>query len=758
MKDIEKFSIPQQKLNSFREDYISRIAEAYGREISTFSSFQGETGDHPDSEISSVPPYIGRILSSPFQDSVKELNRDVLAKFDFDSSGEEARVLKEAVNSLSNVFIQDLLSEDNSTLLKARAALSLRELQKAQQLVGAPKLHTPLSLGGHFVYEDIPSGFSKHDWSWVSDAGRWFKEFTDLKRKPDYTLPLMTSQGLLLKGEKETTQIRVFAKALLSSIALDLGNMHAYRDWTEDFGNLFHKYGYDNIASSFYLGIRRQQARKSEPVTDPNSGEVIGQSMAYQGRIRGIFPAPEQIKVILKPLSEGLKKALFTKTSSCSVNTVDIARSLWDITYRTLDNGLFVLEEEDLGVKVQVRKWLTFYDLGQFDTTQHEGWFLQVYLPFLRSAFDNFDDLEYPMTYFSDFLFPEGTRGRNVIKQQVLARSTMSGQPDVTVKNNVVHLIAMSKAISMITGDKPLDTFKKIVTGDSIIAKVHGDDTMLWFSNKSEDYLSYKENMESFGLKIDFEMGPVYLKKTIPFLSCADGSYFRKGMDALSKINKEDPSAASQLLYGKNKKLAPVIGSILKNRHGEYPIPFTLLLKMSLLDTYALLDGEPEFDDCLRSYWNLLWDIQGQTSSDLKISGAYVFSLDSDKDDFLNLKKIIVRQVLELTSSNSEMATAARDYLERIYYSNLQDDEFLNDEDMIAIYGALEYNPVQEAEEFGLQSLTLEQKTLMAKTLQEYLIQNDGSWPVFDAIQDLKHRIQSNKFNSLSNGAVSFKL
>lgn len=554
-KDFESSPIPVSSLTSFREDYIRRVAEAYMRRSVALEPSILRVENHPSSSRVSIPPFLQRLISSPFGDSVKELNRDVIAKADYHLQGQITKDIGEAVQSLVKFNLATIDSPDTTQLEKSRSALTIREIQKAQLLISCPKLHTPLSLGGHFKYEDVPQSFRDIDWSWVPEAGRLYKKLTRAERKYTYTLPLATSQGLLLKGERENLQTRAFSKALLSSIALDLQTMPRYLAWIEQVDKIFHRHGYHSVASSFYLGIRRQQARKPEVVTDPKTGDVLGQSVAYQGRIRGIFPAPEQIKIILKPISEGLKKSLFEGTECCSVNMVKIAQSLWTIAAKSLEEGLFIEEKEDLHGERTVKKWLSFYDLGQFDTTQHFGFFEKLYMPFLDSCFDDFQNTEFPMTYPCDFLFPSSTKGFDVIRQEVNARSTMSGQPDVTVKNNVVHMLSMTHAISKILKRPPLEVFSDLIQGkNGMIAKVHGDDTMLYFSSNPQDYLDYKSEMENLGLIIDFEMGPVYLKKTIPWSSCVNIDTFKRNYNEIQKMDPADQSLNEKLLYGADKK------------------------------------------------------------------------------------------------------------------------------------------------------------------------------------------------------------
>jgi hypothetical protein len=737
--DIEEFRFPANDMNKLLSSFITKVAHAFGRESIALTNTDLVQETHPDAETVKLPDFIRRLIRAPFKDALKEINNDVVLKADYIADGAIIEAFDNVLSEVRKHHKNVLINSEASLISKGKSAMTLRELQKGQLLVGCPKLHSPLALGGHFVHASVPSGFSSYDWSWVSEAGRFFKKHTHCERKHDFTLPLATSQGLLLKGEKETLQVRTFAKALLSSLALDLKTMKNYLSWVSEADQLFAKRGYVSPASAFFIGIRRQQARKAEPVCDRYSGELIGESSAYQGRIRPICPSPEMIKVLLKSISEGLKKALFEHTESCSVDISKIRNTLWEITDLTLQHGLFSQEEEDLYGKMQVNKWLTFYDLGQFDTTQHEGFFTQVYVPFLRNAFDNFDDIEYPMTYFSDLLFPVSTHGDEILRQRVEARSTMSGQPDVTVKNNVVHLIAMSQAIGVITKRKPLDVFKDIIEGKTIKTKIHGDDTMLYFSDNPKDYLEYKRVMESFGLKIDFELGPVYLKKTIPEQFSCDGTkFYNKFKEIVS--NKESDEEFSTILYGQSKTLAPIVGSILKNRFGEYSTPSTLLLKISLLDTSLLLEGEPLWNELISLLWDLLWNIFGKSELVLEHHDTVAEAKVSDGSAQV-LREQIVKGVLELTKGNSLIAVQAREYLERLFYTNFQNEALMSSEEMIGIYGSLEYNPSTEAASFGIQEMSMQQKSRLVLVIQDELIKSDGRWPSFDDLMFLKQNI-----------------
>lgn len=561
--------------------------------------------------------------------------------------------------------------------------------------------------------------------------------------------------------------------------------------------------------------MRKQAARKNEPIQDEN-GDTIAYSNALQGRVRAIFPCTEDKKVMFKPLADGLKKALFTGSEGFSVDSRIIARDSIICGALTLAFGLFDPVEENLapdGIQssfsdIRIPMPKTFYDLSAFDTTQHAGLNDLVYLEFLKGCFPDIDQREETMCSIADLLFPLSPKTDDLLLQRVNGWSTMSGQPDVTVKNNVIHFMVMVKSIKAAIDmgfSNPDSLFYKqdefsetriieaiIHQNDFIVSKVHGDDTVLCFSPYIIDQENYLISLEATGLRYGLEYGFSYLKK-VPseceiekalrvihnYGFSDDKISFHEWQKLLNKLRVEVAKELKdleipQIFNSVNAPMMPVVGSLMKNRFGEYPNEFVGSFLIGMIDVInlaissnhsgfllsALLAEAIQLLDLLSQKENETAESQLLAqrmiaTSESNFKQAYIEALfiiieslqslvemkntgpvlrrRNAKMMFseLNLVKNTLAQMFgEIMQSRMDLADSLRDQLSRMYYSSFQDEEsaFDNNEFFAELYGMLSYSPQEEAINYGFFDKSLEELIAIAYKWQSILIANNGDW------------------------------
>lgn len=510
-----------------------------GREVAFETSSMFHRPPYTDTQVVSVPKFMAEMIRGQFggrrsRDEEKRISKEDLVLDAFINVYDLTPVLGSLFKSQES-YLQKMKKyvEENDADKHFRNSLisyadsNLKELAKRQILVGSTLQHHNLSFGDHFVHKGIPSHFDAQDWGWVNDAAKWFRTFTRLQRVTKFTVPIGTSQGFLLKSAADGPMWRTVSKGLQASLALKARDYKQFKLACEKFDELFAEYGSAPLSTSYFLGLRRQHSVKAEVIDNnsfmhPHFTEDLDCSEGLQGRARGIFPPPEFAKVYYKPFAEGLKKALFLSSDICSVDQSMISSKLHYIRSMSQLKDLYHMDKGSL------KGWLTFYDLSGYDTCTHAGCG-RIYDEFCRSAFDNWDSIE--GEHFKDFniVFPLGVRFDSTIcSQQVKNRSTQSGQPDVTVKNNVVHLLLLSHSLSVALKKadgisiKPLDIFKQLISGSGPVrdmtALMHGDDAAVYFSDNPEAYLKMYDEMTALGIVTSSELYSVYLKKT-PHLS-----------------------------------------------------------------------------------------------------------------------------------------------------------------------------------------------------------------------------------------------
>lgn len=643
----------------------------------------------------------------------------------------------------------------NLDAMKARA--SQNELDKQQILTNAPLYGHNLAAGGHPVFADIPGGYDIDETFCVA-AGKMFTSLFGTERKLDFTVPALSSQGMTLKTSRDTPQHRIYSKAIMATIAKKVKSRKQYDSVVKELDSPFIERGFDGVTNDFYLGMRRQGMRKPEPVSslydyDNNRDYSVGLTSAIQGRSRGIFPPSEFLKIYFKPFAEGIKSSLFTKCHSTRVDMSFISAKVHLLAALTARDELITDDGEAL----------PFYDLSAMDTTTHRG-FLDSYHAFCRGVFPDFDKIEGDTVASSRLYFPAVVSSKDYFVQEIGGRSTLSGQPDVTTKNNICHILAMAWCLSKVVSCDPLDVFKHLCTGQGTIptigvvhTHIHGDDTMMYIGSDKSLYYKYYEYLEQLGFATSFEKAPIFLKKTV-ILDSIDGDHrscsdietaFANAANGVSCVVMSDNhkanfiSVVSNFLRDQgctidedsynfkfNAYLQPVVGSLVKNRFGEYATTEPILLLMGLSDTACLM--AQSVTEAVIDYWHLLFEssIDGETGypvvDSLKGLDSKIFfaSIQSDQ-----VRSDIRKEIIDVASGSLTKALSIRNALERLYYAG---GESLNDEVIDTIFGSLFVTADKLEETFDLRSMSLRQLVELQKTQQSFILDTNGQAPGID--------------------------
>lgn len=743
------------------EDFVIWANSAFDR-TSLDSSQSDMITDVPgwrDVDNVNIPEFLGRTIVSQYATQNPERMDDIINstlykefKHGLKESGRSLddlqRSFREVRDNHSNI-LKNTTSDTESILKRSIAYASLKELSKAQILVGAPIYHHNLVVEDHQKYDDIPHGFSSRNWDWVGNAALWFRSFTSLERSRNFTLPIGTSQGMTLKSKSDTPQWRVYSKGLLSMLALRSETIAELYHKLDAVDGIFESKGYDGIAKHSFLGMRRQHTNKVEPSTVSSHYHTQGYdtlltTQGIQGRVRAIFPFSEALKVFYKPFADGLKKSLFHKTSICNVNMNHISDRLHLIASLSLKNNLIN------NLSDGSHEWLPFYDLSEYDRTTHKGCY-DIYITFLNKAFNNFSDIEGRPYEDCGIVFPcDLDEHTSFMINNNRQRSTLSGQSDVTVKNNIVHLLIASQAISEVLGNiSPLEVFKKLIDPSSfkkegdIIGIMHGDDAAIFFSSNREDYVKYTEIVSDMGIKTGFEMGPIYLKK-VPYWTKGDSTLLNMTpalVDKLSKCNQIDDSypkaVASSGQSGYNAEylgyLQPVTGSLIRNRFGEYSVKMNELILASLSDTLLLLDDSEEA--LYLSYWQTLFNFVDISNLDERLQSLISKDVRSLKSvNFREQLMVVIRDKFE---SKTIKSATMRGYLDALFYKNAEN---ISEEQLIEIYGNLMFDPSELTERIGIADMSNDELLDLILELQSYILDNEGECPTLtkEVIEKLK--------------------
>lgn len=627
-----------------------------GRE-SYFSSNESVRKEkYTDASIVSIPPYLERIAKAPYDKAQNSrsipdilgdsMNHSSGIKFFFDlefveiNSDDDLQSSSLAIEALAssyNKMVRDLESEYNRSLIPAdirglddlshldeitnalwqgHRLANLKELSKRQVLVESPTWHHGCSDGDHFnIKENLDDALHDKLEQIGNDMGEYFaKKRGFIKRSDSFTLPLGSSQGVILKSRRDSPQFRAMSKALQGRYAQLCENEKQLIDLLDALNDLSESKGYDRFFDSFFLGKRKQHANKQELIDDGDDDMEV--TYGIQGRVRGIFPPPEVVKVYYKPFSDGLKKFLFESTFLCSVDPDLIFRKQIKAISMYICNGISSgFDNCSHG----------FYDLSAYDrnTSFSLG---NAYQSFCRAVFENWNDKE--GCNFTNFklLFPEHCGpDAGMVLQDIKYRSTLSGQPDVTVKNNICHMILLTEAIEAIANKRNLQVSRQQVwdffldgTGirefPGLVAAIHGDDAFVsWIGMTKEDMEQLHETFSKYGIPCADEESLIYLKRTfdlkvvIKELKSVDKSLFSdKSIKGISKLS----DLITKRLLSNKASIANVTGSIVRNRFGEYPILEPVVGIISYVDTMSKLDCFGMIKCC--DYWKQMLNYYAQ--------------------------------------------------------------------------------------------------------------------------------------------------
>lgn len=647
---------------------------------------------------------------------------------------------------------------------------SMKEIDKLQLLIGAPLFHHVLSIDTHYVHEDVPQSFndSPVDFSFITEMAKYMRSKSNYSSENrEFKLPIGTSQGLTLKSSRDTGMWRAFSKVILAQYAVRSESGEHLQMFKDRVNDVFLKHGYDEVAQHSFLGLRRQQLAysKEEPALMLNSLSLIGYrnvliTRKLQGRARAIFPFSETIKAWFKPLADGVKKHLFGETCLHTTDPIKISNCLHKITQLSLDHKLIDREGG----------YYTFYDLSAYDRTTHRG-LNNLYEKWLATYDPNFSKMYSVMHNDAGVIYPLSCdRDPMICLEDIGGRSTLSGQADVTVKNNIIHLIIAIGLISYIK-NKPADHVYKALLynegpeADNMIGLIHGDDAALYFSEDPNDYEIFAKLYTDLGVVTGFEAAPVYLKKivdhdnaahfktlSISSVKSANESIMKKKGNKSSVMKDHDYNV--KYMYG----MMGVTGSLLKNRFGEYAQQDSILALLSIIDTYRLMNESPVIMGHVTDLYNIQLRILGEyyqkavaydkvkdiISDDGTQSSAIMSRVmssgiaDLAGDETLN--KDMIAYMQSMVSLNTPKAQQMRQTVSKIVHTLGED--FL-DEDMKEIYGLINYDVQQEAEVLGISSLTRDQLLDAICDLQDYILTHDGLCPSQEVVTDIMSKYKN---------------
>lgn len=649
-----------------------------------------------DTRSVNLPDYLANALSANFRVKQDSLEEDLLMKHLFEDFRARADLSK------GYAYFKKEFAKQRSTIYDVNSS---KELSKAQVLLGAPIGHTPLTSGSHFIYVSTPEGFNSFDWSWVAEAAKWFRSYTDATRSTTSSLPASTSQGMWLKTSADSTEWRVISKVLQAAMAMRCSNHADTSKVISSMDKVFEENGYQPVGLGFMQGIRRQQMAKSEPIdpevyvqdSGPGSYNVTN---GIQGRIRGIFIPNEFLKARFKKLSDGLKTALFERTECCKVDPAHLQARLSAATILTQQlNQSSVFHSHS---KMKDGDWLGFYDLDAFDTSTHSGFF-DLYNTFLEYVFPD-SAADENMRYFmgqASLFFPSSVNsGARIMEQSIKGRSTLSGQPDVTVKNNVVHILASTMAIAALRGLNPLDVFKMVLSGKNdskdLLCAYHGDDAFVWLGDDPESYFQYQTHLKKMGLGLSWEKQPAYLKKL--------------SSDANIVISRRGKGFVDY----NGMRLDCIPGSILKNRFGEYATKDELLYLASASDTYNLLSPKSNKD---LEMVNTMWSVFLNSIKDHSLVPKDPKVLTDG-----SFRAALQKALSEHVSSGEIKSRDIRGYVDRLYYAGGQ---HMTD-DIESMYGQISYDIDKSMATYNLHNSDLETLIECCSELQHAIFMNSG--------------------------------
>lgn len=564
----------------------------------------------------------------------------------------------------------------DSGLAKANA----KELSAAQVLLGAPTFHTPTDIRRINVHDSVPEGFTAVDWSWVSDWCDVVRNEWRLAVPATLHLPRLTSQGLVLKSSRDTVTWRLASKVLLASLARRCTSAQQFHNAQMRIGEVWKRHGYEDVAYDFAQNVRRQATRKDEPVTTGNCTSFsdlrwLGVSHYEQSRNRGVFMAPEMVKVLYKGMADGLKLGMMYHSRTFTVVPDQSLRHQLLITkaLRALPNGGVDDHGDQIG----------FCDLSSYDTTVHRGFFDVFYERGLPHLFPEQAALIDESIMRRARVIAPISWGRSAIAAiSTGGWCTLSGESFVTVKNNFCHVICYLQSLSEYLKCSPLDIWRRLEdpNDNTMELQLLGDDCMRYFGDDLAVYDYVDKRLTDFGLSCGRELAPAFLKK-----QCVSDAGTLRG----------------------------ITGSLMKNRFSEYGVKHPAVLTMGLCDTWRLVPS------CDRDAVRPLWQLIGQ----LGMPG-----IDPTSCPDSVLKERVIPAVAEYAAASAAKARAVQNDLERMFYSN---GEQLPDY-LESLWGSLQYDPDEEAERLGIRALSYDELLDVVVRAQEFILSNDGKCPELD--------------------------
>lgn len=461
---------------------------------------------------------------------------------------------------------------DKDPLLRMWEDYNKSEAKKSMLLFGVPFTYHMLMEGRHSKYPDREQVMDdrmvrdfNHTMEIVADVYIKLYGVQAQLQPSEVKLPIGTSQGILLRGTKDTPTSKAYYKFILSLYASKCKSRKDINELLDALDNEFMQRGFDKPSRSAMLGLRKMHIsrKKNEPFFDHGaSSTTYSTTKQTQGRVRAIFPFTEALKYWVKSYAEPIKYNLFHAEGCFAVDPTLIHKSQNAVREKLLTAPSLMDHWRSTG------ECVVAYDLHECDRTFH--WQMNdAYVElFLKRVIKNGPIVVGEHHNDGDVIAIRGVRGHRtrpavnaVFSDKVSGCSTLSGQADVTLKNNVIHFCLVVYTISVIHRLEPKEVVKLIedlivkgmckLRNREYILHMHGDDVFLYLSDQLEDYKRFSEVLNSTGASSGFEDGLVYLKKMIV------------------------PSLTGDRLIG-------IPGSLLKNRLGEYPqhTPITLILSI----------------------------------------------------------------------------------------------------------------------------------------------------------------------------------
>lgn len=729
--------------------------------IDSTQSMEYLTQDKVTGEMADLPGFLETILLAQFDPKLPSKQKDVRMSTIFGTYGNKLDIMtwddREAfqvkwkswsetyhiiLNSVNNSISKGGLSVLDASIARA----NVKEMRKLQLLIGAPLNHHILSLENHYTHYSPPSSFSDYNWSWVKDLADLMRSKKIVSSSDiSWKLPIGTSQGLTLKSARDTPLWRAFSKVLLASYAYKSTTAEHLKIFKTEVNKLMQMNGYSDIAQHAMLGLRRQQIGfdKEEPfpVNESLTSSGLGTikvTRKIQGRARAIFPFSETIKAWFKGIADSVKKHLFDVTDLCSTDPNVISRKLHVITALSIKHKLFKLDEDQ-----QVEGWLPFYDLSAYDRSTHQG-LNSLYNEFLSIFESEAWQKCKGMHDDAGILYPTVLERSSIYELELIeGRSTLSGQADVTVKNNIIHIIMICQSLATALDKDPIVIanallYREGALKDSLIGMIHGDDAAIFMGTDPKIYEIFNATFTSLGVEAGAEDAPVYLKK-VPHSKIVEKLLLDKNLNVHSSITGLIGSLVSDVdMYNKQYLggMQPLLGSILKNRFGEYSISDIALHIVSLRDTYRLLLGQKEIASVTKLY-DIMLDIYSAYhykyyKEDVELDGIFKCLKSGAGYSSENLgpnptlDKELQAYMLRVIETNTPQSTQLRAMVSKLYYAF--GEEFLGEE-LQSIFALSNYDLEEEMVVHNVERLSREQTLELILKFQQWLLDSQGEAP-----------------------------